>query len=137
MAFGQSKWPPASQTGLWPVQTGLWPVQTGCWPVQTGLQPVQTGLHLTQQIKIKITEMCFSDSDDRFNTQFDYTRDNFYGNSKFSCIYHHQPYSMQTPAQSVTPNNNNQTRRRLHLMTASIRGLHLSSLLKLMLSVLC
>ena len=71
-------WP--VQTGIWPVQTGLWPVQTGCWPVQTGLQSVQTGPHSTKQIEIKITEMCFTDSDDRFDTPLDYTQDNFYGN---------------------------------------------------------
>ena len=96
MAFGQSKWPPASQPGLWPVQTGLWPVpsglwpvptalwpvQTGCWSVQTGLQPVQTGIHSTQLFLLplnlkKLTEMCFSDSGDRFDTPLEYTQTTF------------------------------------------------------------
>ena len=48
--------------------------------------------------------MCFSDSDNSFDTPLDYTHDIFYGNSTFSCMWwYHHAYSMQTPVQSGKP----------------------------------
>ena len=71
--------------------------------------------------------MCFSDSDDRFDTPLDYTWTIFMEIQHFrACI----TTSHANPSSECNTNINNITWRRLHLLTAPVRGLHLSSVLK-------